>query len=116
MRSGVYKSSRKRRRKQIAECVPLLKHARNYASSLCRAIFKSGSRSVTVKTTHGDTEEGTDSEEGVIVGDETGSKLEDDEKQVVDDERPESELVKIEYAKQCRPTIFCHIDLLRDQK
>lgn len=54
------------------------------------AIIKSEAFSFTIsiEASHSNTEEGTNSEKGVVVGDETGSELEDDEEQIVDNEGP----------------------------
>ena len=55
---------------------------------MSRAIFQRGRRRVSVETTHGDTEKCSTGEELAVILAKAGPQFEDDEEDVVDDERP----------------------------
>ena len=88
MGSRIDQSACKNRRKQVSKSVSLLQHSRNNSSGSLWAIFQSSGCSITVKSAHCDTEQcaaGEELGEGLA---ETGTELEDDEEDVVDDKGP----------------------------
>ena len=86
--SGVDKSTSEDHSKQVSEGVTLLQHSTDETTGLLRTVLKCCRGDVSVKPTHGDTEECTDGKKLVVGLAETGAEFEDDEKNVVDNERP----------------------------
>jgi hypothetical protein len=88
VRSGVDKASRKSSCQKITKSVALLQHAGNDSTCLLRAILESGCSSIAVQTTHCDTEQSSACKELLIVLAEACPQLENNEQEVVYDERP----------------------------
>jgi hypothetical protein len=65
-----------------------LQHAGDDTASGFGTVFQGRGGGVSVKTSHGDAEEGANSEELAVGLGEASAEFEDDEQDVVDDERP----------------------------
>ena len=92
MGGGVDKASRKSCCKKISKCIALLQHTRYQTTSKFWAIFQRSCSSISIKTTHGNTEERSASQELLVSLTETGSQLQDNEQDVVDDKWPFSSI------------------------
>ena len=85
---GVYESAGEGCSQEVPECITLLQHTGDETASCLRAVFEGSRCCVAVEAAHGDAEEGAAGEELLVGVAETGAELEDDEEDVVDDERP----------------------------
>lgn len=79
MGSSTDKTTSKGRSKQVPKGVPLLKHAGDDTSSSFGAIFQCSRCRIAVQSTHGNTVDGSDTQELLICLTETGSQFQDDE-------------------------------------
>lgn len=91
VRGGVYEATCECSREEITKCVSLLKHSRDDTTSCLGAILQSCGRRITIKSTHGNTEQRADSQELLECLTEAGAQLKDNEEQIVDDEGPDSD-------------------------
>jgi hypothetical protein len=88
MRSGINETSSKCCGEKVSKSITLLQHPRQKTTSLFRTVFEGCCGCVAIKTTHCDTEQSTTGEELFVGVTEAGSELQDNEEDVVDDERP----------------------------
>jgi hypothetical protein len=88
MGSSVDQRAGKDSREQVPKSISLLQHTRNDSPSPFRAVFQRCGCRITVQTSHCDTEKCADREEFVVGLAEACSEFQDDEKDVVDYERP----------------------------
>lgn len=88
MRGCIDQGTRKRCRQQISKRISLLKNARDNPTSLQGTILKGGSCGIAVYATHGNTEESSTGQELLVGLAETGTQLEDNKQNIVDDKGP----------------------------
>ena len=81
-------TSRERSREEIPKRIPLLKHSRYDSTSSWRTVLKRSRRSITIQTSHGNTEKSATCQELAVRIAETGTKLQYNEEHVVHDEGP----------------------------
>ena len=75
-------------RKQVSECIPLLQHPREDATSRSWAVLKCSGDGIPVKPTHGNAEKGVTHEERLVGVGETRCQLQDDKEDIVENKRP----------------------------
>jgi hypothetical protein len=88
MADGVYEGSREDGCEQVPKGVSLLQHSRDDTSSSLGAIFQGRGSNVSVQSTHGNSKKRSHAQELVVGVAEPGAHLQDDEEDIIDDERP----------------------------
>lgn len=88
VRGGADETTRESSGQKVTKGISLLEHTRDQTTSSIWAVLEGSGSSVSVKSSHGNTEKGTASKELWVCLGETSTELKDDEENVVGDERP----------------------------